>query len=247
MRIATVFAVAMLLAACHAEPTTAPSQVAALAASKSSSTPVTSTIADADPAVAPALQIRSDGLGPYKNSSTLISVIQSIGAWELDSYDPSNSTRTVYLDFSQPIAGSGPSGGAPVPVPSGLYKVHMISKCNLYGTNMLTIAPGTTTACPLHVKFAVGSTSYAVQMNPYTSAADTAYAETNYADVSCVYPTSGAGPCTQWTIVPSAYAADGTTLQNVGKLLKYVTSKRTTTAVNQGDFYFSFSIGVTNP
>jgi hypothetical protein len=250
MRVVPMLAAAAVLAACHAERATAPSQAAALAASKSSNTPVTSLIADSDAAIAPALQIRSDGLGAYLNSSTLTSVIQSIGAWVLDSYDPANATRTVYLGFSQPIAGSGPNGGAPVPVPSGLYKVHMISKCNLYGTNMLTIAPGVTTPCPLHVKFQYGASQYAVQMNPYMSASDTAYAETNYANVTCAYPASGPGPCTQWTITPSGTftAPDGSTAyENVGKLLKYVTSGRTTVAANQGDFDFSFEIGVTNP
>jgi hypothetical protein len=212
---------------------------------------VTSNVADADTSIAPSLQIRSDGLGAYQNSSRLTSVIQSIGAWVLDSYTPRNSTRGVYLEFSQPIAGSGPNGGNPVAIPSAVYKVHMISKCNLYGTSMLTQAPGTTMPCPLHVgDVYVGSTKYAVQMNPYMSAADTAYPETNFANITCVVPSSGAGPCTQWRIVPSATftAPDGSQrLRNVGKLLKWVTSHGSTTAVNQGDFYFSFAITVTNP
>ena len=43
----------------------------------------------------------------------------------------------AYLEFSQPITGSGPNGGNPVSVPSGLYKVYIISKCNAYGSDWL--------------------------------------------------------------------------------------------------------------
>jgi hypothetical protein len=95
-----------------------------------------------------------------------------------------------------------------------------------------------------------GGVKYAVQMNPSQSAADTAYPETNYANITCVSPTSGAGPCAQWTITPSGtyVAGDGTQYyRNVGALLKYVTTKGQATVVKEGDFYFSFAIDVTNP
>lgn len=224
----------------------------AVVTTQATTTAVTSTVADGDPTIAPSVQIQSDQLGVYRNSSTLSSVIQGIGAWLLDSATPRNATRKVYLSFSQPIAGSGPNGGNPVAIPSGLYKVHMISKCNLYGTSMWTVPPGATIACPLHVgQVTYAGVTYAVQMNPYTSAdPDASYPETNYANITCVVPGSGSGPCTQWRMTPSGTytEADGTTkYRNVGKLLKYVSSKGKTTAVNQGDFYFSFAIGVTNP
>lgn len=249
---ATVF----LLASCAGDlPTTGdlPANVASTrgAAAAGGDTPVTTTVADADLTIAPALQIRSDGLGAYKNASTLTSVIQSIGAWVLDSYSPRNATRTLYLDFSQPIAGSGPNGGNPVGLPSALYKVYVISKCNLYGTSMLTMAPGTTMPCPVHIgNVYSGGVKYAIQMNPRLSSADVAYPETNYANITCVYPSSGTGACSQWTITPSGTytAADGSTKsRNVAKLLKFVTSKGTTTTLDQGDFYLSFRIGVTAP
>lgn len=221
---------------------------ASMRSSTGTSTPVTSAISDADPTIAPTLQIRSDGGGAYANSSTLTSVIQSIGDWELDSYNPRNSTRTMYLDFGQPIAGSGPNGGDPISIPSGLYKVHMISKCHLYNNSFATIAPGTTVSCPLHIgAIYVGTQQYAVQMNPYQSAADTAWVETNYANVAC---TSVSGTCAQWTLTPSGSAADGSQA-NVAALLHYSTvtakGKTTTTIVKEGDFYVSFRINVSNP
>lgn len=221
---------------------TAPAGTPSFAAQAGGDTPVTTTVADADLTIAPELQIRSDGLGAYVNSSKLSSVIQGSGAWVLDSYYPHNATRKIFLEFSLPIAGSGPGGGAPVAVPSGLYKVRAISRCNLLGTSFLTLAPGASMPCPLHVAFDYNGVSYAVQMNPGPSGVDPA-PETNYATITCVTPSSGSGPCTAWTITPSG--AGG---QNVARLIKYVVvSKNTTRPVNQGDFYFSFRIGVTNP
>ena len=201
--------------------------------------PVTATVADANLAMAPTLQIRSDGAGTYSNSSALSSIIQAIGAWVLDSKNPGNATRQFYLDFSEHSS----------PVPSGLYRARMISKCNLRGTSMQALAPGATMSCPLHVAFAYNGGEYAVQMNPIPGGASEGYPETNDASVTCVVPASGSGPCTTWTLTPSAsYLVGGTLLQaNVAKLLKYVTSKGKTTAMDQGDFYFSFQITVTSP
>lgn len=234
----------LLVAACSEQPQ-GPGDTASITSSVTAQAggdvPVTATIADSDTAIAPALQIRSDNLGAYLNASTLTSVIQGIGAWVLDSYNPRNSTRRAFLEFSQPIAGSGPNGGNPVAVPSATYKVRMISKCNLLGTSFLTLAPGASMPCPLHVKFDYNGSSYAVQMNPGANPDGNA-PETQYATITCVVPSSGAGPCTQWTITPS-----GAGNRNVAKLFKYVTSKGTTTAVNQGNFHFSFRIGVTRP
>lgn len=252
---ATIAALSLGLSACS-ERASLPTQarsvpVTALAAAGGgTNTAVTATIADADPAVAPTLQLKSDGGGAYKNSTSLISVIQGngFGDWELDSFNPKNSTRTVDLEFSRPIAGSGPNGGDPIAIPSGKYKVHMISKCHLYGNSFFTIAPGQTVACPLHIGGVyVGTQEYSVQMNPSLSSADTAWTETNYANVSC---TSTAGSCSSWTLTPSGTDPDGSRA-NVAALLAYqrttVRGKTTTTIVKQGDFWMSFRIGVTAP
>ena len=214
-------------------------------------TPVSSYVLDADTALAPSLQIRSDGLGVYTNSNTLSSIIQGIaGAWVLDSQGPRNGTRMLSLDFGQPIAGTGPNGGDPIAVPSALYLVRVISKCNLYGNSMWTLAPGATMACPVHVAFSYGGVKYAVQMNPQTTDPEGA-SETQWANITCLTPSSGSGPCTEWLFRPSAtyVAPDGNVrYRNVARLIKYVVTKgNTTTNVNQGDFYFSFEIRVTNP
>ena len=205
----------------------------------------TSTIADADATVAPTLQYRSDGLGPYVNASNLISQIQSVGDWVLDMYTVSRATRQVYLDFSQPIPGTGPNGGNPVAIPSGYYKVRMISKCSLFGNSFLTLAPGATVQCPLHVAFDYNGSTWALEMNPISSSGNPdGFPETNSANVTCVSPAIGAGPCVGWRITPSGTFSGG--LQNEARLLKDVTSKGNTTTLDEGDYYISFSIGVTN-
>src|ERR1043165_6184001 len=80
-------------------------------------TPVTSRVADVD-ASGVALRIQSDGGGPYTNSKTVQSIIQNCGAtcgdWVLDTNVSRLSTRTICVDFGDPIVGSAPGGGNPV-------------------------------------------------------------------------------------------------------------------------------------
>ncbi|MEK6285863.1 MAG: hypothetical protein AABO57_09000 [Acidobacteriota bacterium] len=59
------------------------------------------------------MQVRSDGAGGYTNSSDVESIIQgAYGNWYLTNF---TAARHVFLDFSKPIPGTGPNGGAPVP------------------------------------------------------------------------------------------------------------------------------------
>jgi hypothetical protein len=80
-------------------------------------------------------------------------------------------------------------------------------------------------------------------MDPYT-AANGPFPQTNPATVTCIYPTSGSAPCTQWKFTPSGtyLAPDGSTqYRNVAKLLETTTSRGKTVVVDHGDFYVSFS------
>ncbi len=252
MRCAIVAAVTATLAACtDGSSSVVQPGLPRVSAARGTDTPVSSYLADADSTIAPSLQVRSDGLGVYRNSNTLISVIQPIGAWVLDSEHPRNATRTVFLDFGQPVPSSGPNGGPPIAVPSGLYKVHAIAACNVYNNSLWSLVPGATMPCPLHIAFDYAGSAYAVQMNPFATGADPNGApETQWAAVTCLTPEGDAGPCSEWLLTPSAtYTAPDGSLKyrNVARLIKYVTTKNATTNVNQGDFYFSFAIRVTNP
>jgi len=75
------------------------------------------------------MQIRSDNAGAYKNSKTLQSIIQGAsGDWVLDANYSNSSTRSVFIDFTKPVVGSGPNGAAPLPpFNPGLVKPRIIS------------------------------------------------------------------------------------------------------------------------
>jgi hypothetical protein len=206
--------------------------------------PVIASIEDVEEAIAPTLQIRSDGGGLYTNSRVLESVIQTGGDWVLAT-NTKGSTRSVNLDFSQPVAGSGPGGGAPIPLPAGSYRARFIAKCHLYGTDLLTLAGGQTADCPLHAAFVIGDATYRIQMNPRTGAA--VYPLTDFANFTC----TGTGSdtlCNQWKIEPNGtfVAPDGTLKKrNRAHLTKTVTSKGKNIETDLGDFYFSFQIQMT--
>ena len=218
------------------------------AAQKTKDTPVTTIVSDYDSGVAPALQIQSDKLGAYTNSSTLTSIISPAGVWYLDSYGPKGAERQVSLQFTQPIPNTGPNGGATISPPSGYYKVFMYTSCNHpnYASSMLTLPAGQTIPCPMAAQFNAGGAHYFLHMNDH----DPNFRETNHVNITCIFPKSGPGPCSQWLIQPSEsdVASDGTTiLRNVVNLSQETTYRGQTVCVRQGDFYMSFSIIVTNP
>lgn len=208
--------------------------------------PVTTIVNDFDSGIAPALQIQSDQGGAYKNAKNLQSMMYGAGSWELDAYNVRNATRGVYIAFTKPIAGTGPNGGAPVAPASAVYLAHVTTECFHYNTNPTTMAPGTSISCPLAVRFDAGGKSYAIHMNPQNAT----WAGTNPATITCIFPSSGTGACTQWKITPSANVTnpDGSiTWRNIGQLDVVGSSKGQTTYTKQGQFYFSFLILATNP
>lgn len=201
---------------------------------KSSDTPVTSSISSDQ-----GLQIQSDGNDDYTNSSTLKSVIASNGEWTLDSIFVSGSTRTVYLEFDQPIAGTGPNGGNPVSPPSGLYKAKVSSQCwrAPYSRSFLTLAPGDDMPCPMFVRFdTADGRAYYLHM----SQSNPNFPQTDDVTVTCI--SGQPGPCSQWRIAPST-----TNGSNIANLSYMETVRGKTVYVNQGDFYVAFSIIVSKP
>jgi hypothetical protein len=206
--------------------------------------PVVTAIEDSEDAIAPTLQIRSDGGGFYTTSKVLQSIIQPGGDWELDT-NLRGSTRGFTVDFSQPVPGSGPGGGAPIAPAAGIYHARFISKCHVYGNDLLAITGGQTVDCPLTTSFSVDGVSYRIQMNPRTGVA--VYPQTDFVTVTCTSPGSNT-PCSQWRMEPTGTftAPDGSLKKrNRANLAKIVTSKGKTIETNQGDFYFSFQIQAT--
>ena len=213
-------------------------------------TPVTSIVSDYDSGIAPALQIQSDKLGAYTDGTSVGSTITTnngLTVWGADSYYVRHATRTFFLSFAQAIPSTGPNGGAPVSPPSGFYKARIGSECDNYNNSMWTLPPGQTMPCPMNVHFDYGGKTYDLHM----SDRNVNFPETNHINITCIYPTTGTNPCSQWRLWPSAtyVAPDGTTqYRNVANLSYEVTARGGKISyVKQGDFYISFSIIVTNP
>jgi hypothetical protein len=200
---------------------------------------VTSSIADADATIAPILRVQSDGQTAYPNSKTLASQFQGSGNWELDMLTTSNTTRTVKLDLSEAIPGTGPSGGAPVAPFAGAQNVEarFITLCTSIRLQDLT--NGQTTACPMAIRFDYGGQSYRFAMN------NSNFIETNNIRISCTGVDS-LNKCNRWKFEPFALQPDGS-IKSIGKLLRITTVKGKTVEEDRGDFYLSFSITATNP
>lgn len=205
--------------------------------------PVGTSIEDIEEAIAPSLQIRSDGVGLYTNSRVLESIIQAGGDFELNT-NLRGATRGITLDFSQPVLGTGPGGGMPIAPANGIYQGRFIAKCHLYGNNLFVLSGGQTVDCPLATSWAIGDATYRIQMNPRNGVE--ASLLTDFVNITCT-GTDAVG-CRQWKIEPSGsfIEPDGSLKKrNRGSLIKIVTSKGKTIETNQGDFYFSFQIQFT--
>jgi hypothetical protein len=206
-----------------------------------SDTPVTTTIDGLGVNTLPTFRIQSDQLGAYRNSSSLSSIIQGIGDWELDMINFNSSPqRKALIDLRDPVPGSGPGGTAPVaPFAYQLVRARFISKCTQNGIDMRTMQPGNLYPCPLAVAFDdAGGVRYRLAANPSN------FSETNWVQVTCVATDTNA-KCNQWKIEPSVTQLNGER-KNVAKLLK-VATKPHQTDQDMGDFYLSFTIHVTNP
>jgi hypothetical protein len=220
------------------------------AAGKPGSDPgVISIINTYDSGIAPSLQIQDDGLGRYTNSATQASLITN-GDWRLDALYLKGATRKISFIFNQPIPGTGPGGGAPVAPPSGQYTANFGVNCSNFGSSFARVLPGQTTPCPMDARFQYGGNDYVLHMAPRS----VNFPESDGVNVTCIFPTSGTSPCSQWRIQPGvAYTytdLDGTVkqgLRSVANLSIETTVRNQVSYVKQGDFYFSFSILVTNP
>jgi hypothetical protein len=169
--------------------------------------PVTSTVHDFEGASA--LQLQSDGMGPYANDSGVLNEISGTnGDWEIDLQ--SQTARTVRLTFER-------VDGNTSDVPDGEYNARLISRCfdsvgNI--TGFLTIAEGTSNdRCSLRVGFTASGKQYFLVMSPL-------YQATGWATVSCSESpgTDIDTDCDHWSITPgTGDNATVASLYEVGK------------------------------
>lgn len=205
-------------------------------------TPVSSSLAGSGPIADPNVynyRFQSDLLGAYVNAiDTVESVLQSGGDWRLDA--STSPTRTMMLDFRDPVSGSNP---LPPFLVGNVAAMTETKSYLLYGTGKVAGMTGlnSTLITPYVVRFAVGGITYRILMNSVQ------YPQTNYARVTCigvVSPTNA--QCNHWTIEPSVTQPDGQ-LKNIAKLVRVTTSKGKTIETDLGNFYLSFSVDITNP
>jgi hypothetical protein len=193
---------------------------------------VTSTIQNADANFTP-YRIQSDLLGAYKNCvDSVDSIIQGIGAWELDML--ASPVRRVYVDFGDPVAGTNPNNLAPPP--NGFYPVRFLSNCPNNGTNLLNLTLGATTACYLIIAVDYGADRYSIRFNSVN------YPGTNDVTWSCTSATTS-GACNGWRMQSDPNGAGKLAAQ----LLKITTSRGKTVETSYGRYYFSFDVSLTNP
>jgi hypothetical protein len=192
------------------------------------------------------LNVRSDGRGSYTNSEGRSFIQGSSGDWYLDT---ETSSRQVFLDFSKPIPGTGPDGGAPTPpFNSALVRAGLVTKCHLYNNNWFSIPIGATVTCPLSIFFESNSTTHLLQMNPVIGGY--VFPETDVVNVTCQAGQSS--QCSSWTVSPQGakggcLTSDCSLRQNVARLSRLTTVKGKTVVTNLGNFLVSFKINVTNP
>ena len=204
-------------------------------------TPVTNSFVGFGVDTFPTMRLQSDQLGPYLNTSTVVSHIQSSGDWELKT-DTSTPTRTIFFDFRDPVPNSAPGGANPNP-PFQYQKVsaRLICKGGNYGTDMQEMyGLNTTGNCALFPAFPLNGSNYRIDMDGLAFSPGT-----QPALVTCLR-VDAANKCNQWRIEPSGVQANGER-KNIGRLLRTTPAKPKAIQTDLGKFYFSFTIDVTKP
>ena len=212
---------------------------------------VTSTIWDVDTSGLP-YDVQSDGVGSYQNSvSGVESILQASAnyAWLLSTYDSGfagSSGRNGFITL-----GPANQQSATAVLPSiwsswgtHLEPVRLIT--HGVGCPFLTIQPGAPTYCPLLIRFGptFGSGKntyyYRLDMAPGTTGFNDS--ETQNVQVSCNAVTSS-GNCNDWFVDSIPQGQSG-----VNRVIAQLTLVRNYSVLtNEGDFYLTFHIHITNP
>ena len=207
------------LMACVASPTSTTEIVDALFAKgpPQSDTPVTAAF-DETP-----VGLRGDGNTYVNGANGVTSILQAaLGDWEMD-LTMGSSTRTVLLDFGDPVAGN--AGTAPFQ--SALVKARFIAKASQFTSGGFRgLGSGAAANTPLSVSFSYGGKNYAVRMN------STTHAGSDFARMTCTVFTTA---CVQWSVTPTN--ASG---KNVGAL--ELIGNRSSTLV--GHYRMGFAVTV---
>jgi hypothetical protein len=202
---------------------------------KSSPLNVTSTVHDyTDSTNSVQNLLRSDdynatGEALYATGGNVRSQIFSM--WYLDLQ--SQTTRSVYLTFSEKV--SGPDN----PLPDSYYNAEVLSRCFDTNGNIIDFLTVNTSdnRCSLRVDFTYGGSSYVFVMSP-----EPQYAGTGWATVACNPPTNTFGACVNWTITPTP--SPQVSNPTVAKLYSVGHGGK---EILIGSYHNTYRIDVTNP
>jgi hypothetical protein len=224
--------------------------------------PVTSTISDLN-ASGVMYYLQSDGLGSYKNGvSGVESILQGLsqnglsGDWILNTDNSSpgrNALITLTAANAVQIGDPGYTAAANPPFwGTALEPSRFIAKCSSapYYISIKAIKPGVPAYCPLLLHFGptLGSgrntSFYRLDMgHSYQSPSEP---ETQDVQVSC-NAVDATGNCNDWAVdsIPPVSQGGGPGVNHVRARLNLVGGS--TTYTNEGDFYLTFHIRITNP
>lgn len=195
---------------------------------KTTDTPVTSTIQDADPNSVP-YSIHSDFLGSYKNGiSSVVSRIQGIGDWELDML--ASPSRRIFVDFSNPVSGNDPT--KPAPFSNAYVTTRFLDQCS---SDLRNLALNETQRCRMVIAIDYNSVRYSLRFNTIN------YPGTTEPTWTCT--SVAGGKCNAWRMESDPHG----TGKVIGQLLKITTSRNKTVEEARGKYYFTFAVHVTNP
>jgi hypothetical protein len=228
--------------------------IAAFAA-RTSDLPVTSTIFDFDSSNVPYL-VQSDGQGPYQNGIAGVqSVLQSTAnyAWLLNTSFTTSPGRNAVITL-----GPANQQSATATLPSfwtswGTYLETARFITHGVSCPLLTIKPGSPIYCPLLIRFGPTITSgktttyYRLDMAPETSVFNDP--ESQDIQVSC-NAVNSSGSCSDWSIdsiPPPSQSGGVATNRVIAQLTKVSEQSCCLSFANEGDFYLTFHIHVTNP
>lgn len=205
--------------------------------------PATTYLSDTD-SVGNAYSVQSDGqLGPvhgifgeYDNGQQGVCsafwASHTAGGWALDLLSSTQRTFRITLDSSNAVPGTNAR------LLGTLYVAAKIEdKCALAGLNPSLMTSGQSFQCPAiisQIPTGVAGDVYELVMTGQYAAAP----ETSLAQFQCNSNGSD-GRCNDWSIDPVG--------PGIARLKESVTTKRSTTIYNEGDFYLTFHIHVTKP
>ena len=226
--------------------------------------PVTSTISDSDPSGI-AYLVQSDGLGAYKDGLAGVeSILQGVsqnglsGDWILNSYNTGATASAgrnalITLSAANEVMPGDPNFTAPANPPftgTSLEPFRFIAKCSSspYFISVKAIKPGSPAYCPLLLRFAAAfgrhdSDYYRLDMgHSYQYPPEP---ETQDVQISC-NAVDGSGNCKDWSVdsIPPLSQSGGILVNRVRARLNL---NPVSTPTNEGDFYLTFHIRVTNP